>query len=157
MNTSARSLRRFLAVAASAFAGLTLAGAPPLAAQAAAGTGDSTVYFVSPSGLWHCAITPDGPQTSAGCRGPVPAGAPHVSGGGVADIAPNAVTVTGDGPARFVFVSDASLDAPDAQVLPYGTIISAGAFNCAIDETEGVTCGVREHFFTVSDSAYRLG
>ena len=154
MSISTASARRTL-FAVAALAPLALAA--PLAGHAAAAPVDTAVYFTSPSGKWHCAIHPDGPEPFAGCRGPVPDHAPLVSGGGVDAIAPNGVKVVGGQPAAFVFYSDTSVDAPGAPVLPYGQIVSAGAFSCAVDEVEGVTCGVREHFFTVSDTAYKLG
>ncbi|NMO03563.1 hypothetical protein HH308_20305 [Gordonia sp. TBRC 11910] len=142
--------RRTLIVAA-----LLASAALPTAATASAQPGDS-YFFTTPSGQWHCGIVvSDGPAW-AGCRGPVPASAPNVQGGGVASIHPNGVAVTSGQHAVLRFYSDVSVDPPGAHVLPYGRTVSAAGIDCRVDPTSGVTCRVGDHGFTISAASYQL-
>ena len=114
-------------------------------------------YFQSPSGSWKCAIHLDRGAPWAGCRGKVPARAPRVSGGGVASIHPNGVSMTTATPARFTFYSDTTVDVPHQRVLPYGTLLQVRGITCSTDPGYGVNCAGGGHHFTISTDDYRMG
>ena len=114
-------------------------------------------YFTSPSGSWKCAIHLDRGAPWAGCQGAVPAGAPRVSGGGVASIHPNGGSMTTATPARFTFYSDTTVEVPRQRVLPYGKLLQVRGITCSTDPGYGVNCAGGGHHFTISTNTYRMG
>lgn len=150
-----RAARRAVApivLAASAW----LAIAPMAWASPADYQQGTSYFFTSPSGQWHCAIVVgDGPAW-AGCRGPIPASAPDVAGGGSPSIHPNGVALIPGQSATLRFYSDVSVDAPGAHALPYGDALTVAGISCTTDPSAGVECAAGGHGFTVSSAAYRL-
>lgn len=116
----------------------------------------TSYFFTTPSGQWHCAIVAgDGPGW-AGCRGPIPASAPDVAGGGSPSIHPNGVALIPGSAATLRFYSDVSVDAPGARVLNYGQALSVVGISCTTDPSADVECASGSHGFVVSSGSYRL-
>ncbi|MFW0789732.1 hypothetical protein [Gordonia sp. CPCC 205333] len=159
-NTRRSIFSAVLLASFSALAGLSVAGPASAAPTADAYQQGGSYYFVSPSNQWHCAIVTSVQAPSwAGCKGPMPANAPSVQGGGVQSIHPNGVSVSSVKPGTLTFYSDTSVSSSNpasVKVLPYGTTLTAGGISCVIDASRGITCESGDHAFTVSSERYQL-